>query len=40
MDGEHNGAFSEQLLRVWNQGCFRGSYANFHARIKSPRCTW
>jgi hypothetical protein len=35
MDGEHNGAFTEQLLRVWNQGTFQGNYANFHARIRS-----
>lgn len=33
MDGDHNGAFTEQLLRVWNQGRFKGSYASFHARI-------
>jgi len=35
MDGEHNGAFTEQLLKVWNQGAFQGNYANFHARIKA-----
>ncbi len=35
MDGEHNGAFTEQLLKVWNQGTFQGNYANFHARIKA-----
>jgi hypothetical protein len=35
MDGEQNGAFTEQLLRVWNQGSFQGNYANFHARIKA-----
>lgn len=35
MDGEHNGAFTEQLLRVWNQSGFQGNYANFHARIKA-----
>ncbi len=27
MDGEHNGAFTEQLLKVWNQGGFQGNYA-------------
>ena len=27
MDGEHNGAFTEQLLKVWNQGGFKGNYA-------------
>lgn len=35
MDGEHNGAFTEQLLRVWNQGGFKGNYAIFHARIRA-----
>jgi hypothetical protein len=35
MDGEHNGAFTEQLLRVWNQGRFEGNYALFHARIRA-----
>jgi len=35
MDGNHNGAFTEQLLRVWNQGHFTGSYASFHAHIRA-----
>jgi hypothetical protein len=35
MDGTHNGAFTEQLLRVWNKGNFKGNYAQFHAAIKS-----
>jgi hypothetical protein len=35
MDGEHNGAFTEQLLTVWEQGRFSGNYASFHARIRS-----
>jgi metacaspase-1 len=35
MDGEHNGAFTEQLLRVWNQGRFEGNYAQLHARIRA-----
>ena len=35
MDGDHNGAFTEQLLKVWNQGAFAGNYANFHARIRA-----
>ena len=35
MDGDHNGAFTEQLLKVWNNGAFTGSYALFHARIKA-----
>ena len=35
MDGDQNGAFTEQLLRVWNQGAFTGSYGSFHARVKA-----
>ena len=35
MDGDHNGAFTEQLLRVWSQGAFAGNYGSFHARIKA-----
>ena len=35
MDGDHNGAFTEQLLKVWNRGGFEGNYGNFHARIKA-----
>ena len=35
MDGDHNGAFTEQLLKVWNNGGFTGNYALFHARIKA-----
>ena len=35
MDGDHNGAFTEQLLRVWSQGAFTGSYGSFHGRIKA-----
>lgn len=35
MDGAHNGAFTEQLLGVWNNGKFNGNYATFHARIKA-----
>jgi metacaspase-1 len=35
MDGEHNGAFTEQLLRVWNQGRFTGNYVQLHARIRA-----
>jgi metacaspase-1 len=35
MDGDHNGAFTEQLLRVWNNGAFKGSYASFHAHIRA-----
>ncbi|RFC40931.1 MAG: Caspase domain-containing protein [Candidatus Nitrotoga sp. CP45] len=35
MDGEHNGAFTEQLLKVWNNGSYSGNYAKFHAAIKT-----
>ena len=35
MDGDHNGAFTEQLLKVWNHGTYRGNYAKFHAAIKA-----
>lgn len=35
LDGDHNGAFTEQLLRVWNHGAFKGNYARFHATIRS-----
>ncbi|HJW11697.1 MAG TPA: caspase family protein, partial [Albitalea sp.] len=35
MDGEHNGAFTEQLLSVWNHGTFKGNYALFHSVVRS-----
>lgn len=35
MDGDHNGAFTEQLLRVWNHGGYKSNYAKFHAEIKA-----
>ena len=35
MDGDRNGAFTEQLLAVWNKGGFKGNYARFHAAVKS-----
>ena len=35
LDGDHNGAFTEQLLQVWNHGKFKGSYASFHAKIRA-----
>ncbi len=35
LDGDQNGAFTEQLLRVWNRGAFNGNYAKFHAAIKA-----
>ena len=35
MDGDHNGAFTEQLLKVWNHGAFRGNHASLHARVRA-----
>jgi hypothetical protein len=35
MDGDHNGAFTEQLLQVWNHNAYKGNYAKFHAAIKA-----
>ncbi len=35
MDGDHNGAFTEQLLKVWNHGAFAGSYAGLHNRVRA-----
>jgi metacaspase-1 len=35
MDGDHNGAFTEQLLQVWNHAAYKGNYAKFHAAIKA-----
>ena len=35
MDGDHNGAFTEQLLKIWDAGGFKGDYNAFHARIRS-----
>lgn len=35
-DGNNNGAFTAQLLRVWDNGRFRGNYHQFHSRILSP----
>jgi metacaspase-1 len=35
MDGDHNGAFTEQLLKVWGNGAFSGNYSAFHSRIRA-----
>jgi hypothetical protein len=35
MDGDHNGAFTEKLLQVWNHDAYKGNYAKFHAQIKA-----
>jgi hypothetical protein len=33
LDGDHNGAFTGQLRRVWNNGKFTGNYAQWHQQI-------
>jgi hypothetical protein len=33
LDGVANGAFTERLLAVWNNGAFKDNYARFHATI-------
>jgi uncharacterized caspase-like protein len=35
MDGAHNGAFTEQVLKVWAHGAFKGTYKQFHARVRA-----
>ncbi len=35
MDGDQNGAFTSQLLQVWNFGAYQGNYASFHAAIRA-----
>ena len=35
MDGDHNGAFTEQLLRVWDQGNTRATTRSSTPRIKA-----
>ena len=44
-DGTFNGAFTAQLLRVWNEGRFKGDYRRFHKTIlrrmppdQTPNC--
>ncbi|MGH7844580.1 MAG: caspase family protein [Candidatus Binatia bacterium] len=32
-DGDFNGLFTANLLRVWNEGQFKGSYKKFHRNI-------
>jgi len=32
-DGDFNGLFTGQLLRVWKKGAFKGDYRKFHASI-------
>ena len=33
LDGDHNGAFTGQLRRIWNNGAFTGTYVQLHAQI-------
>ena len=35
MDGDFNGAFTERLLKVWNNGGYTGSHRAFHSRIRA-----
>jgi metacaspase-1 len=35
MDGAHNGAFTEQLLKVWDRAAFSGDHNAFHQRIRA-----
>jgi len=35
LDGDHNGAFTEQLLKVWDHGAYKGNYLGLHARVKA-----
>ncbi|MER5307475.1 caspase family protein [Streptomyces sp. NPDC002773] len=34
LDGDVNGAFTTALLRVWDDGAFRGGYRDFHRAIQ------
>ena len=34
-DGEKNGAFTEQVLKLWNNGGYRGNYVKFHAAVRA-----
>jgi len=35
MDGEHNGLYTENLLRAWKAGKFTGDYRLFHAKVRA-----
>jgi metacaspase-1 len=35
LDGFANGRFTEELLKVWNDGAWTGAYPNFHEAIRS-----
>ena len=34
MDGAKNGAFTEQVLKVWNKGAYQGDYSDFHKKVR------
>ena len=34
MDGANNGAFTEQVLKVWSKGTYLGNYSDFHQKVK------
>jgi metacaspase-1 len=38
-DGPRNGAFTENVLKVWNDGSFQGSHREFHTRIATLMST-
>ena len=38
MDGDHNGAFTEQLLKVWSQGAFTGATTAVSTRASRRVC--
>ena len=33
-DGDFNGLFTSQVLRVWKDGAFKGDYKKFHKEIR------
>ena len=35
LDGDRNGAFTETMLKIWNNGKFKKGYAAFHKAIQS-----
>lgn len=35
LDGTFNGLFTANLLRVWNEGKFKGNYRRFHQKVSS-----
>ncbi|MBC7681180.1 MAG: hypothetical protein H7172_02505 [Ferruginibacter sp.] len=35
MDGDHNGAFTKQVPKVCANGTFKGTYRQFHAKVRA-----